>query len=97
MNINEPRHGGWLVIPFLNDKKHHRKVGTTASGRPSSLKSNRLPFLGWIPDEVKILRLPVMARPTKLILYRHEIILLQQVQSSLARHYFFSSHFQEPK
>jgi aquaporin related protein len=54
MNINEPRHGGWFVIPFLNDRKHHRKVGRTASGRPSSLKSNRLPFLGWIPDEVKI-------------------------------------------
>ena len=46
MNINEPSHRLGFVLPFIN--KDIKRRGT----RTSSLKSNRLPFLGWIPDNV---------------------------------------------
>lgn len=49
MNINEPRAGGGFAIPFLGGV---RKTNTTSNSRPSSMRSNRLPFLAWIPDVV---------------------------------------------
>ncbi|ESZ94199.1 hypothetical protein SBOR_5425 [Sclerotinia borealis F-4128] len=54
MNINEPRHGGGFVLPFFNDSKRSRKPH---AGR-DSLKSNRIPFLGWIPDTVSYITTP---------------------------------------
>ncbi|KAN0106249.1 aquaporin [Hyaloscypha variabilis] len=47
MNINEPSHRLGFVLPFIN--KDIKRRGT----RTSSLKSNRLPFLGWIPDNLR--------------------------------------------
>ncbi|CAG8951861.1 hypothetical protein HYFRA_00005665 [Hymenoscyphus fraxineus] len=44
MNINEPRKGGGFVLPFVN---------TGERNRPSSIKSNRIPFLGWVPDDAR--------------------------------------------
>ncbi|KAI9050442.1 hypothetical protein LZ554_005606 [Drepanopeziza brunnea f. sp. 'monogermtubi'] len=48
MNINEPRRGTGIVLPFFN-KRERSTVGGSAKSRTSSLKSNRLPFIGWIP------------------------------------------------
>jgi len=47
MNINAHRQGGDFVLPFFNKKTHQSNT------RASSLKSNRLPFLDWAPDEAR--------------------------------------------
>ena len=43
MNINTPRSGGGFVLPFMS-------VPVRTSSH--SIKSNRVPFLGWVPDNV---------------------------------------------
>jgi aquaporin related protein len=48
MNINEPSDGRGFVMPFANYKRARR-----AGSRPESVKSNRIPFLNWVPDDVK--------------------------------------------
>ncbi|THV50118.1 hypothetical protein BGAL_0164g00090 [Botrytis galanthina] len=55
MNINEPRDGGGLVLPFFNDGKKSRKPH---AGR-DSLKSNRIPFINWMPGTVSYTTKPL--------------------------------------
>ncbi|CZR63944.1 related to aquaporin [Phialocephala subalpina] len=56
MNINEPKGGGGFVLPFLNTnkrkEKEKEKAFRTRSSR-SSMTSNRLPFLNWVPDNIR--------------------------------------------
>ncbi|KAG4431923.1 hypothetical protein IFR05_012593 [Cadophora sp. M221] len=47
MNINEPRCGAGIVLPSFSHKGHSTKR------RTNSLKSNRLPFLNWVPDHAR--------------------------------------------
>ncbi|CZT46624.1 related to aquaporin [Rhynchosporium secalis] len=46
MNINEPRKGTGIILPFFTKKPSMRS-------RTSSLKSDRLPFLNWVPDNAR--------------------------------------------
>ncbi|CZS91986.1 related to aquaporin [Rhynchosporium agropyri] len=46
MNINEPRNGTGIILPFFTKKPSMRS-------RTSSLKSDRLPFLNWVPDNAR--------------------------------------------
>jgi aquaporin related protein len=69
MNINEPRHGGGFILPFFNDTKLHRQGSTR-----NSLKSNRLPFLDWVPDEVNNSQHMSGLRDGRLIFNRLETI-----------------------
>jgi aquaporin related protein len=55
MNINEPRQGGGFVLPCFNDDRKHRRPH---AGR-NSLRSNRLPYLNWIPETVSYLATPI--------------------------------------
>ncbi|TVY71202.1 Aquaporin-1 [Lachnellula suecica] len=48
MNVDNPTRGAF-VVPFINNSKKDKRKGT----RPNSLKSNRLPFLGWVPDTAR--------------------------------------------
>ncbi|EKD21548.1 MIP family channel protein [Drepanopeziza brunnea f. sp. 'multigermtubi' MB_m1] len=52
MNINEPQQGTGIVLPFFN-KRERSSVGGPVKSRTSSLKSNRLPFIGWIPGTAR--------------------------------------------
>ncbi|CAL3968069.1 unnamed protein product [Diplocarpon coronariae] len=52
MNINEVKRGGGIVLPFFN-RDRRSSVSAVQSRPSSSLKSNRLPFIGWIPNHVR--------------------------------------------
>lgn len=87
MNINEPKYGGGFALPSFHTKKP--QVDSHAS-QSRSLKSNRLPFLGWIPDTVSI-RYDLLLQcwlPVRL-----ETILLPPVPNLLEQLFFCSSHF----
>ncbi|KAI9740082.1 MAG: hypothetical protein M1818_004833 [Claussenomyces sp. TS43310] len=56
MNINEPKHGGFVIPGFNSSKKARR----TAS-HSHSIRSNRLPFLDWVPDDVSSSRASIVS------------------------------------
>ncbi|KUJ14382.1 aquaporin [Mollisia scopiformis] len=52
MNINEPKRGGGFAIPFLNtNKRKERAIRRKESF--NSLRSNRIPFLHHLPDNIR--------------------------------------------
>jgi hypothetical protein len=52
MNINEPSRGGGFTLPFIKNASQKRREKGEAT---SSLKSNRIPFLNFMGDEVRFL------------------------------------------
>ncbi|KAE8441272.1 hypothetical protein EG329_005573 [Mollisiaceae sp. DMI_Dod_QoI] len=52
MSINEPKRGAIFVLPFYNTNRKKAKDGQISSSR-SSLRSNRIPYLNWVPDNVR--------------------------------------------